>query len=63
MSNILVNMQHMYVVHPMKYAQGPCFVVFCWGLSLVNFTHILQGYFTGTGAMKDFGFIATVPVK
>ena len=33
------------------YAHGSCCVVFCWNLVLVDFTHILQGYITGTGAI------------
>ena len=34
----------------MNYVHGLCFVVFCCGSVLVDSTHILQGYFTGTGA-------------
>ena len=33
------------------YAHGLDFVVFCCGLIPTYFTHILQGYFTGTGAI------------
>ena len=34
-------------IYPKKYAYGPLFVVFC--CQLVNFTQIIQGYFTATG--------------
>ena len=48
-------------VHPMKYASGLCFVVVCCGLVGVDFTHILQGCFTGTGAIlhnpDEYGWI------
>ena len=39
------------IVHPKKYAYGLYFVVLYCGYILVHFTHILQGYFTGTGAI------------
>ena len=29
------------------------FVTFCCGLTLFHFTHILQGYFTGTGTIMQ----------
>ena len=48
-----------HTVHPKKYAQDSCFVVFGCGRVLANFTHVLQGYFTGTGNHR----IAPVPVK
>ena len=32
-----------------NYVHGSCFVVFCWGYMLAEFTHILQGYFPDTG--------------
>ena len=35
----------------MNYACGSRFVVYCCGLVMVNFNHILQGCFTGTGAI------------
>ena len=30
---------------------GPCFVVICWRLVCIHFSHILQVYFTGTDAI------------
>ena len=38
-----------HAVHPMRYAQVSCF--FLWLVCDLNFTLILQGYFTGTGAI------------
>ena len=38
-------------VHSERYTHSSCFDVFCCGLVEVNFTHILQDYFTGTGAI------------
>ena len=38
-------------LYPKNYAHGLRFVVFCFVLILANFAHILQGYFTGTGAI------------
>ena len=35
------------------YAYSLCFDVFCCGLILADFTHIIQGYFNGTGAIMD----------
>ena len=37
--------------YPKKLAYGSHVVVFCFVLVMKNFTHILQGYFTGTGAI------------
>ena len=36
-------------VYIQKYAQCSCSVVFCYGLGLVDFNHIIQGYFTDIG--------------
>ena len=38
---------------------------FCWGVGLADFTHIFQGCFTDTGAIRHWGnhMIAPVPVK
>ena len=49
-----------YSVDPKKYAQGSPFVVLCFDLVTVIFTHILQGYSTGTGANH---MIAPVPLE
>ena len=38
------NLNLLDTVHPKKYA-------LCSGLVVINFTHILQGYLTGTGAI------------
>ena len=38
-------------ISPTNYAYGSWFVVCSCGLLLVSPTHILQGYFTGTGAI------------
>ena len=38
-------------VHPMNYAQGSHFVMVCCCIVEAIFTHILQGYFTSTGAI------------
>ena len=35
-------------VYPQKYAHGLWFVLFCYGFVTVNYTHILQGYFSGS---------------
>ena len=43
----------------MSYAYGSYYAVFYFGYLLSDFTYILQGYFTGTGASED----APVPVK
>ena len=46
-------------VRPEKYVHRSCIVVFLCCLLRGNFTHIPQGYFTGTGAIT----ITRVPVK
>ena len=55
----------MYRVYPIKYAHGfaLCFVVI-WDQFCDCFTHIRQGYITGTGAIIYWGnhMIALVPV-
>ena len=46
--------RHSYAVHPIQYAYGLvvlCFVVIMVDLGAMLLTHILQGYFTGTGAI------------
>ena len=41
----------MYSVHPKKYAHGSRFVAFCCGYVPTGVTLVLQGYFTGAGAI------------
>ena len=49
---IFINLK--YILHSKKYAHDTCLVVFCCNLVTVHFTHILQGYFTGVGAIEKW---------
>ena len=40
-------------VHPTKYALGARSVMLCCGLAMVKWTHIFQGYFTGTRVTNE----------
>ena len=42
---------HDITIHLNNSASGCRFVVFCYGLVLTDFIHIIQDYFTGTGVI------------
>ena len=49
-----VSVRHILRMHINEYAEGLSFVILCSGLVKVNCTHILNGYFTGTGVTLMF---------
>ena len=41
----------MYTIHSKKQAYDSCLITLCWDQVMVDFSQIIQGYFTDTWAM------------
>ena len=58
-----MTLHYMPKVYTKSYEHGFCFVGFCHGLVPVDFVHILQGYFFGTGETNIYPSASEATLK